>query len=524
MEDECVRLADMVLSPSRSLLERVQVRLGGLASVQEVVEHPLYIDAPATLPTEATGTRGRLLYFGRIEHRKGVHLLVEAAELLLKEGVDLEVDFVGTDTTTGPCGRWFRGFLEEGIDERWRERFRFHGPKPIEQLSGMICGATACCFPSLWENYPNTCLEAMALGGVVVASDSGGMAEMLGHRVSGLLFRSNDVESLSGVLREVLSDSTLRVRLRRGAQQRARAICDPRLFAQRVEAALGQVAPVPTGASDGKHPKVSMGADVAVVVVHRDGPGPLKSTLGSIRAQTLDVRDLWVLAVGGAGPEVYSLTEGHGGTLHHTRQRSATAVRNIGLHLGSNRWVLFLDSGDVIESTFLEKTLIALEREPAAALATSLTWFFEKKPADGTRGWCPWGTGHGWIIASHPWARGSTLVEREEALRAGGYDEWVGDYDEWDLYCTLSERGRTGVVIPEFLIHRRVGEIDRYALATDQSRGLAALIAKHPGLAAADQLVARTLVGEVRIARAQASERGNSVWYPFIERLKGIMK
>jgi hypothetical protein len=109
----------------------------------------------------------------------------------------------------------------------------FDGPLPRRQIGAAIRAATAsgglCCFPSRWENYPNVCLEAMALGAPVLGSDAGGMSEIIEHQTSGLLFRSGDAEDLAAKLTRLLQDADLRNRMSAAAPGRIQSACDPHL-------------------------------------------------------------------------------------------------------------------------------------------------------------------------------------------------------------------------------------------------------------------------------------------------------
>ena len=61
----------------------------------------------------------------------------------------------------------------------------FHDPMPRPNLLKRIQEADVCIFPSLFENWPNTCIEAMSAGRVVIGSKHGGMGEMIEDGVSG---------------------------------------------------------------------------------------------------------------------------------------------------------------------------------------------------------------------------------------------------------------------------------------------------------------------------------------------------
>ncbi|MGH8637214.1 MAG: glycosyltransferase, partial [Burkholderiales bacterium] len=73
--------------------------------------------------------------------------------------------------------------------------------------------------PSHSEGSPNALLEAMAAGMPVVASDVGGVAEIVAHGRTGLLVRRGDTQALAASLQRLAADPDLRRQL--GAAARA---------------------------------------------------------------------------------------------------------------------------------------------------------------------------------------------------------------------------------------------------------------------------------------------------------------
>lgn len=254
-EDLAIRSADLLVSPTRSLLDLVTARLGPCGRLRAVIPYPF---DPASLaefgapsPDAPAATLApTVLYFGRLERRKGVEVLVAAALRLLDQGTPASFTLIGGDTNTGPNGSSMRRYLESIIPERHRSRVRITGPRPRASLGPEIRAAAAsgglCCFPSLWENFPNTCVEAMALGAPVVGSDAGGMAEIIEDGRSGVLFSSGDPESLAEAIRRILADPALRQRIAAAAPDRIADLCDPAGIVARTSWAvqmLGRAAP-----------------------------------------------------------------------------------------------------------------------------------------------------------------------------------------------------------------------------------------------------------------------------------------
>ena len=243
-EAAAIRAADVVISPSRSLLAMVGHRLG-FDTPGFVVPYPFEVDRAISMAASSTDptTRPSVLYFGRLERRKGVELLAEAAQRLLRHGTtNVLFRFMGGDTKSGPQGGSMRAHLRGQIEPQWTDRFVFKNQQPQVDvwwwIRSVALGGGVCCFPSRWENFPNVCLEAMSLGAPVVASDAGGMSEIIEDGVSGVLFKSGDAESLAAALSQVLSDDALRRRISEAAPTRIRSLCDPASITRQMIAAI----------------------------------------------------------------------------------------------------------------------------------------------------------------------------------------------------------------------------------------------------------------------------------------------
>jgi glycosyltransferase involved in cell wall biosynthesis len=77
--------------------------------------------------------------------------------------------------------------------------------------------------PSLWENCPYSCLEAMAAGRAIVASDAGGLPELIRDGDNGLLARTGDAASFVSALERLIEDAGLRERLGAAARRTVEA-------------------------------------------------------------------------------------------------------------------------------------------------------------------------------------------------------------------------------------------------------------------------------------------------------------
>lgn len=500
MEECSIRDADLLLSPTQSLLDLVRARLG-LGDKGVVVPHPF----PTTSAFSRVAPRpqagpARVLYFGRLEYRKGVQHLIEAMQLLFARGLPAEVHLVGGDTRTGPFGRSMREWLERRIAPEWKHRFHFEGPRPRAELASAIAEATVCCFPSLWENFPNVCLEAMSAGCLVVGSNAGGMAEVIEDGRSGLLFRAGDSAHLAEVLERALTTPALRQAMRDAAPARIATYCEPARIVQQVEAAVAAHPPVrpalrPTSKAQGETPRVSF------IVPYFNMGRYLPDTLRSIQAQTFTDYEIILVDDGSTDPHSRALLE----TLQAPRLRiiskqngGLSSARNAGLREARGHYVLPLDADDLLQPTFLEKAVAIMDGSSDFAFVTSLVSYFIDDPARIVGGWAPWGTERDALWVFNVASTCTALMERRHLEEVGGYDEWLTAYEDWDVFCSLAERGLSGTVIPEPLFQYRLrpDSMTRTTVVQDRYSVMAYLYQKHPSLALHPERSLRILQGE----------------------------
>mgnify|MGYP005841679349 CR=1 FL=1 len=181
--------------------------------------------APAPIPD-----RRRLVCVARLAPEKGLPVLLEAAERLVKEDAEFELVLVGD----GPL----RGMLEATTARgALAGRVRFTGALGAEAVRAEIRAARLLVLPSLAEGLPVVLMEALALGRPVVATRVGGVAELVEPGANGWLVEPGSAEALAGALREALAAPPERLAdMGRHGRARVRARHDAHREAQRLAA------------------------------------------------------------------------------------------------------------------------------------------------------------------------------------------------------------------------------------------------------------------------------------------------
>ena len=155
-----------------------------------------------------------ILFAGRLERRKGIHLCADICMSILKR---FEVDFLfaGEDTD----GLFELELHANLATEKMKGAVHHLGKLDMRTLRSCICQCDVFLLPSLWENCPYSCLEAMAAGKPIVSSDQGGMRELILDDENGLLATTGDSVSFASQIRRLLDDNDLRKRLGTAARR-----------------------------------------------------------------------------------------------------------------------------------------------------------------------------------------------------------------------------------------------------------------------------------------------------------------
>jgi glycosyltransferase involved in cell wall biosynthesis len=155
----------------------------------------------------------RLIYVGRFSPEKGIPVLLRA---LPKLHCDFELRLVGSGSQQGQLER-----LASELSVR--DRVQFLGAMAWgDALFDVMRNSDILILPSHTEGLGLVLLEAMSQGLPVVASDVGGIPEIVVHEVTGLLFPVGDADALAALLSRLIGDKGLRTRVRKTALEVAR--------------------------------------------------------------------------------------------------------------------------------------------------------------------------------------------------------------------------------------------------------------------------------------------------------------
>ncbi|NJL19689.1 MAG: glycosyltransferase family 4 protein [Leptolyngbyaceae cyanobacterium SM1_3_5] len=213
-----------------------QVQKGYSIPEVKVIETPFFLEQPTsdTSIFEQYAGQPYLLFFGRMTQMKGVHILAEALPEVLKQFDEMRVFLIGGGGHS-PDGKPMADYVRDKLKE-FGDRTTILNSMRHDKLYPFIQNAKVVVLPSLIDNLPNTCLEAMGLGKVIVATTGSCFEQVIENHVSGILVRPGDAAALAdGICRAWQLEEQAHTEMQEQAQQSIAKLHPTRSIPQLVE-------------------------------------------------------------------------------------------------------------------------------------------------------------------------------------------------------------------------------------------------------------------------------------------------
>jgi len=190
------KLTRNVLAPSRAIQQMLVTTSN--AREARLIRTPFYVETrewDTTVYDQFFKDKKYVLYFGRFQLQKGFHTLAQALPRFLNQCPDAYVALVGRDTETSLASS-MAAFARAQCNNS-ADRLMIMENLPHRQLYPVIAGAHLVVLPSLIDNLPNACLEAMGLGKVVIGTTGTSFEELIVDGVNGFLVPPDDSQALA---------------------------------------------------------------------------------------------------------------------------------------------------------------------------------------------------------------------------------------------------------------------------------------------------------------------------------------
>jgi len=324
-----------------------------------ILSHPYGHDhEPFRGLERAPSKRLRIGFIGSLMVSKGPDVLLRAFAGLPAGSASLDLygalsPYHGDDS--------YRATLEPLLAQ---EGVRYRGQRPSAEVPAALAELDVLVVPSIWlENAPLTISEAYMAGVPVIASDLGGMAEMVEHEISGLRFPVGDADALERALRRLIDEPELLPRLRHGLP-RVRDIADDAEHVRALyEEALRERRDPPHAA-----PRLA-----AIMVNYRTPELTLKSAQAVLESSR-DVASLLIVDSGSGDGSAEQLEEAlpEAVVLRSERNLGFSGASNLGLRRALDDGadlVVLINSDVAITPDCLERLEAALDTDSRAGIA-----------------------------------------------------------------------------------------------------------------------------------------------------------
>ena len=473
MEKFCIKGADALLCPSQFLADKLQYLVPDKKI--NVINLPFDIDKDELEKYQESNPiksdKKTLLYFGRTEYRKGVIQMLKGAEKLWEKGLDFKVKIIGGDVKLESKGT----FIGEELKKKYAKyiesgNLEMLAPIPHLYLIPHILSATAVTIPSLYENFPNTCIYSMWLGKPVLVSKSGGQAEMVQESgKNGIIFDWDKEGDFEEKLEQLLnmSDEELQT-MGNNAKTRINKLCNMEtnlklrreFFEEVIENKNKQKDKFPFVEEMPKdeYAKVYEGEKdlLSVVIPYYNLGKTLPETIESIKETEYKKYEIIIVNDGSTDQESLDVLKQYENDekirIINIKNKGLANARNVGAEAAKGEFVAFIDADDKIDKTFYPKAIDILHQYSNVSYVYSWVQYFEGSKAV----WPTFNIHIPYLLCANMLAAYS-VIRKNDFLNFGKnrikMEYGMEDYDGW---VSLAEHGCLGVSIPEKLNLYRV--------------------------------------------------------------------
>ncbi|HKN02303.1 MAG TPA: glycosyltransferase [Candidatus Binataceae bacterium] len=462
MERQSVSSADIVVSPSQYLLGWMQDNGWTLPEQTYVAPNILRHDVLSENKTPRQATKVReIVFFGRLELRKGIKLFCDALdELCIGQGnTDFEVTFLGRETHL--YGRSSIGYISDR-SKRWSVPWHIVSNKyqsnAIEYLKVPGRVAVIC---SLSENSPNTVLECVGAGIPFLASNVGGIPEIIAPADREHVCFAPRPDILADRIRSILKEGAF-------SAHPSAPFADTERAWVHLHAGLANRPKSEQPVNSNRRPdEESIFPLVSVCFAYNVRENGRAATLASLKQQDYPHFEVILTECGSDASSPTSLSneaQFDGKVLHQIRLRGSAigAGRNAAAREAKGEYLLFVDDHTVLSRPNALSVLVQVAQRVGADIVTSTISFFlgssdgssEDRLEHSRRPFLGGDVATGAFVNCF----GSTnaLVRRDAFEEIRGFsDEAESTLDDWEFLSKAALMGLRIETIPDaYLWHR----------------------------------------------------------------------
>lgn len=189
------RRADYVFAPSKCLADIVEKRSGRKVGIIESSYNFSITEADNELYRNKLDGKKYILVNSSLSALKGTHLMVQATDRILSKYSDMYIVYAGANYGIAGINKSLENIFSMQ-NKKFQGRVIYLGKIEQKQLFPIVNNAIACVLPSRIDNLPNSCIEAMSLGKIVIGTYGASFEQLIHNKENGLLIKRDSYKSL----------------------------------------------------------------------------------------------------------------------------------------------------------------------------------------------------------------------------------------------------------------------------------------------------------------------------------------
>jgi len=210
LSKRCLLKSNLVVTESKDLEEKIKKMYTKSVKVRTFYKG-IDISNFRNLPSknfllkklELNVNRKYIIFVGRLIRSKGIYEVAQAFIRLAKNNPDFRLILVGEEIEKERLEKIFK-------EAKILHKIIFKGIISYQEVARFMKISDLLVFPSWKEGLPNVILESMAIGLPVVASNAGGIPEVIKNEITGLLVPVKNVDMLVIAVNKMMEDKQLR--------------------------------------------------------------------------------------------------------------------------------------------------------------------------------------------------------------------------------------------------------------------------------------------------------------------------
>lgn len=467
MEKACMLMADVLLSPSNYIVEKLSSRFTIKANKPIRVFNPYEFEQKEI---SASTDDGEIVFFGKLTPQKGCLEMLHYLSKMWDKGFKQAITVVGGGSHLFyPFGEDMIEYLQKKYDKYIKQNLiKFEGNLEPKILKHKLKSAKVIIAPSIVDNLPYAIIEAMALGKTVLCSTDGGHTELIQEGKNGFLFDHQYEDSFEKALNHILSlsaDQLLQIGL--NAQEAIRIHCNyASVYAEKIELIrashtkssrrvfpfiepIEQVIP-------SKDIECEKGLLSIVIPFYNLGPY-IEETVESLQKISYDLTE--ILIVDDGSTDEHSIKTLERIEKHYPVQvlrkdnTGLSDTRNFGALKSRGDFLAFLDADDLVSSNYYEKSIQILKHYSNISFVGCWAQYF----GESAQVWPTFNPEPPYLLTHNMINSSALIYKRSDFINFGMNDpKMIYGMEDYDSVISMVKQGARGVSIPELWWQYRI--------------------------------------------------------------------